>query len=234
MSVFHFKHFKVTQANSSMKVGTDAMLLGALVDAANPTSILDIGTGTGVLALMMAQKFPNSRITAIEVDAHALIDCQVNFTSSRWSDRLNVVAIDFLQFSTAETFDLIVSNPPFFEDSLKNPNESKSRARHMDALPIDQLFKRVAALLNDEGAFWVILPREIADKSIQLAERCDLFLVRMIEIEGKPGNLIRKVIQFSRSKNFPTRSTSFCVRDEEGRYTEGYKVLTNQFHNKSL
>jgi tRNA1Val (adenine37-N6)-methyltransferase len=234
MSVFHFKHFNVTQANSSMKVGTDAMLLGALVDAPNPRSVLDIGTGTGVLSLMMAQKFPNSRITAIEVDENALIDCQVNFTSSSWSDRLSVVAIDFLQFSTAETFDLIVSNPPFFEDSLKNPNESKSRARHMDALPIDELIKKSATLLSNEGTLWLILPREIADKSIQLAEMCDLFPLRIVEIEGKPGSFIRKVIQFSRSKSLPTRSTSFCVRDEKGKYTEEYKVLTNQFHNKSL
>ncbi len=234
MSIFQFKYFSVFQENSSMKVGTDSMILGALVESVNPSQILDVGSGTGVLSLMMAQKFPEAKITGVELDLNAVRDCALNFRNSQWSDRLYLVQSNFLEFETEVKFDLIISNPPFFERSLKNKEESKTKARHTDSLPLEDLIREVSRLMTLDGAFWVVLPADNAFKLMQLAESFDLFPARIIEIEGKPGSLIRNVIEFKGQRDIAFRKEVVCVRDGKGDYTSRYKELTAEFHNKQL
>jgi tRNA1Val (adenine37-N6)-methyltransferase len=234
MSIFRFKHFSVIQENSQMKVGTDSMLLGACINAVAPNRILDIGAGTGVLSLMMAQKCPKATIDAVEVDLNALKDCRSNFSASDWSNRLNVIAADFLQFSSNARYDLIISNPPFFENSLKNDLESKTLARHTDSLPIESLVQKVSTLISDQGYFWVILPLNTASRMIDCAQNYTLYPSTIWEIEGKPGNPIRKIIEFSKCKTHTVTEKKLCVRDVEGNYTKEYKQLTIDYHNKAL
>lgn len=234
MSVFHFKHFSVQQENSSMKVGTDSMLLGSLTNANDPLRILDIGAGTGVLALMMAQKFPKSAITAVELDELAAVDCEWNFTQSKYSDRLTLVWSDLFEFDPSEKFDLIISNPPFFENSLKNLEKSKTLARHTDSLPLDKLIEKVSALLSHSGAFWVILPLENAEKLIEMGKHSGLYCCSRIDIEGKPASPIRAVIELKFGEPDQGKSCRICIRDSEGSYTEEYRVLTRDFHNRSV
>jgi tRNA1Val (adenine37-N6)-methyltransferase len=235
MSVFQFKHFSVSQSNSSMKVGTDSMILGSLVrQEEEPVRILDVGAGSGVLSLMMAQKYPDANITAIEMDPSALIDCSFNFKNSSWNERLFVLDGDFLHFNSIEKFDLIISNPPFFENSLKNDLESKTLARHTDSLPLDLLAQKVSELLSENGSFWVILPVEAAEKLISFANEHNLFPSQIFKIAGKPGKSNRKVLQLVSKKKDGISLNSLTVRDEFGKYTEDYKLLTNNFHDREL
>jgi tRNA1Val (adenine37-N6)-methyltransferase len=234
MSVFHFKQFSVDQENSSMKVGTDAMLLGSLTVAESPKRILDVGAGTGVLSLMMAQKFPEAKVVAVELDGNALIDCEKNFLNSPWSERLSLVKVDFLEFESNVKFDLVISNPPFFENSLKNEKESKTLARHTDSLPVEGLIEKVSALLSEEGAFWLILPTDGANKLTNHARHHGLYPKCRIEIEGKPGNQIRTIVELVRSERNEFKTIRFCVRNPDGTYTDEYKALTIHFHNKTI
>ena len=215
-----------------MKVGTDSMLLGSLTCAEDPLKILDIGAGTGVLALMMAQKFPNAAITAVELDEFAAMDCERNFAQSSWSDRLTLVKTDLFQFDPSEKFDLIISNPPFFENSLKNPGKSKALARHTDSLPLDKLIEKVSSLLSERGVFWVILPWDNAEKIIQLATHSGLYLGSRIDIEGKPASPVRIVIELKFGVPEEMKTSRICIRNSEGLYTEEYRALTRDFHNK--
>ncbi len=139
MSVFKFKHFSVKQSDSAMKVGTDAMLLGAFVETENKTQALDIGTGTGVLSLMLAQKNETLQITAIDIDELSAKEALINFQNSSWTNRLNVYHADFLSFKTENQYDLIVSNPPYFSTTNENKDERKAQARHISSLEIKPL-----------------------------------------------------------------------------------------------
>ena len=234
MAVFHFKYFSVIQDNSSMKVGTDAMVLGSLVNGTNSSYALDIGTGTGVLSLMLAQENDQVHIKAVELDAQSAADCRLNFANSPWSKRLECIQTDFLQFTSLNTFDLIVTNPPFFENSLKNPSEGKALARHTDSLPLDGLAKTVSNLLSDEGAFWIILPTLTAMKFIDLAFLFGMYPFEIWNIEGKPGSLVRKVICFKKTQTESVAENTYLIRDENGKYSEQYKFATLEFHHKSL
>ena len=234
MSVFQFKHFSISQANSAMKVGTDSMLLGSSIYAVKPKRILDVGAGTGVLSLMMAQRFPDAMITGVEIDENAVKDCFLNVEKSDWSNRIIVQKVNFLDFEAFEKFDLIISNPPFFDNSLKSSNEGRNTARHTDTLPFDALLRKISTLLAESGVFWVILPIEEAEKMFFYAEVHGLYPRRIIEIFGKPEKLTRKIIQFMFNNDGHVIKESFTVRDKQGLYTDQYKSLTREFHDRSL
>lgn len=235
MSVFRFKQFSVNQTNSAMKVGTDAMLLGALAFGENPTQILDIGAGTGVLSLMMAQQYPQATITAVELDALSAKECAENFNASKWSPRMEVVAHDFLTFESTTKFDLIISNPPYFQSRLENDDPRKARARHEASLPVLEMLARIKELLSVHGDFWVIIPSETKTDWLEKAENQQLFCSNEIEIFGKKnGEVKRLVLQFHKELK-QKQSASLVVRDEIGNYTESYINLTTEFHfNDSL
>ncbi|MEA3451540.1 MAG: methyltransferase, partial [Bacteroidota bacterium] len=150
MSEFKFKQFTIKQDKTAMKVSTDSVLLGAWFDFNHPKKILDVGTGTGLLAIMAAQKFPNSKITAVEIDNEAFIEAEENIKNCRWNKIIEVFQVDFIDFSKKEQtkYDLIVSNPPYFENQLRSTDIKKRIARHTDTLTFADLIKSVEKLMN--------------------------------------------------------------------------------------
>jgi len=234
MSTFQFKHFSVSQANATMKVGTDAMLLGSSVDEENPFSILDIGTGTGVIALMLAQRFNTASVIGLEIDDEACQEAKINFEQSTWKDRLEAIHGDILSIQFDDQFDLIVSNPPYYENSLVSVNERTSRAKHAEFLPVEDLLRKVAFILNENGSFWVIIPSENAESWMLQAELNQLHLQSSISILGKEGQKEkRRILAFSKKKKEVT-SSRLTIRNSEGKYTSEYIKLTKEFHDRDL
>lgn len=234
MSTFNFKHFSISQSDTTMKVGTDAMLLGAIVEANSPRSILDIGTGTGVIALMMAQRFSESQVMGIEIDEAACDEASENFLQSSWNDRLSAFNGDVLEDEFNQQFDLIVSNPPYYENSLLSEDDRTSRAKHAEFLPVDQLLRKVVTILSEIGTFWVIVPFGNTQSWIDSSHLHGLFLTHSISIIGKEGQgEKRSILAFSKN---PTETIfdRLTVRDSTNNYTSEYIELTKEFHDRDL
>ena len=235
MSTFQFKQFSVSQADTTMKVGTDAMLLGSLVLLSDqPCVVLDIGTGTGVLALMITQRSENAIVMALEIDERACREAEENFQASGWSDRLVSIEEDILEIEFDSKFDLIISNPPYYENSLLSENDRTSRAKHAEFLPVDLLVTKATDLLADDGVFWVIIPSENSENWINQAQKNDLHVQQSISIIGKEWQgEKRRVLAFGRIKT-KTESSSLTVRDGNGNYSKEYIQLTKEFHDRDL
>ncbi len=231
--MFQFKHFSVQQANSALKVGTDAMLLGACVSAENATSCLDIGAGTGVISLMLAQQNPSLHIHAIEIDAASVIDCRANFSNSKWNKNLTCIAEDFLTWQADQQYDLIVSNPPFYQNSLLSNHALTAQSKHAVFLPFEQLFEKVERLLTENGVFWLIAPFQDVDSICELGKINQLHYSHQINIEGKPGKPVRVILAFQK-KTIRLQVKTICIRTENGNYSSEYIALTAGFHAKKL
>ena len=212
MSTFYFKEFKINQKDASMKVGTDAMVLGALIDSKQKQKGLDIGTGTGVLSLMVAQKNKYLAIDAIDIDKDNISIAKENFENSKFENTFETINKDFLNFKSSIKYDLIFSNPPYFENGLLNDEERKSKSRHEQSLPLIQLFDKTVQLLADNGDFWVILPSSNSDKWISYAQSIKLYLHELYLIEGKEGFLSRVVCKFNLSLGDISQKT-LSIRD---------------------
>lgn len=237
MSVFQFKYFSVNQSRSALKVGTDAMVLGTLISADHKRVGLDIGSGTGVLSLMVAQINPEIRIDAVELELDSYSDCTENFANSPWCNRLNAIALDFLEMQTEKKYDLIFTNPPFFENSQENLEKAKTMARHTKSLPFDLLFEKVTKLLDSNGSFWVILPFSAEKRAIQLANTAGLILIDEFIIEGKPAQAVRIVFHFQQAKNDKSADVNmhtFLIRNADNSYSNQYKKATAAFHNRKV
>ncbi len=217
-----------------MKVGTDAMLFGTLVTESNPQRILDVGTGTGVIALMLAQRFNEAEISAVEIDEASFLEAEENFQNSRWANRLKVIQCNFLKFNPSETFDCIVSNPPYYQTRLENNDARKSQARHDSALPMKDMIAKATELLSEKGSFWIIVPSEVASAWISASDSKGLHLNSNISIYGKEGGPVkRQILQFVHAET--TRKESiFSVRQSDGSYTDEYIELTQEFHFNKL
>ena len=216
-----------------MKVGTDAMVLGALIDSKQKQKGLDIGTGTGVLSLMVAQKNKYLAIDAIDIDKDNISIAKENFENSKFENTFETINKDFLNFKSSIKYDLIFSNPPYFENGLLNDEERKSKSRHEQSLPLIQLFDKTVQLLADNGDFWVILPSSNSDKWISYAQSIKLYLHELYLIEGKEGFLSRVVCKFNLSLGDISQKT-LSIRDSKNNYTEEYKALTLDFHGVRL
>ncbi|HNQ26780.1 MAG TPA: methyltransferase [Aquaticitalea sp.] len=235
MNPFKFKQFTIHQDRCAMKIGTDSVLLGAwaLLDK-NPNTILDIGAGTGVLALMMAQRSRAELIDAIEIDDNAYEQCVENFEESPWSDRLFCYHADLEAFTHEidDRYDLIISNPPFYSDTFKSADSKRDLARHVDAMPFDQLAGCVSKLLSEDGTFNVILPYSEEKKFVALATRQRLFPNRLTRVKGSPNSETkRSLIAFSfQEKNMVPEE--LIIETERHRYSEAYIDLTKDFYIK--
>ena len=231
MSVFRFRHFEIRQESSAMKVGTDAMVLGTLATANDPKSILDIGTGTGVLTLMMAQKFPNATLHAIDIEPSAVDEARYNAENSPWADRIRMDESDFRDFQSAERYALIISNPPYYTNGLVNPDRTKALARHESALPFDVLFTKVSQCLKEDGVFWMIAPSSVVEELYVQAERVHLWPNTRIDILGKEGGaIVRNILCFAFQRIENVTHMQLAIRAANGHYTEEYKALTIDFH----
>lgn len=229
--MFRFKRFTVRQPNAAMKVGTDGVLLGAWVGVRDTDQrILDIGTGTGVIALMMAQRCGNARITAVEIDAPSAADARDNAAASPWSDRVEVVECDAAVYDSPERFDLIVSNPPYFVDSLLPPDKGRAAARHAASLPFGELVRAVARLLAPGGRFALILPVEESRMFCDAA--CGvLYPVRVTEVCSTPRSGVIRLLTEFRAEPAAEVATSRLVIDDGG-FTPEYRELTKDFYLK--
>jgi tRNA1Val (adenine37-N6)-methyltransferase len=212
-----------------MKISTDAVLLGALAAADSPNHILDIGTGTGVISLMLAQRFPDSLITGVEIDSEASEQALENFRESPFSSRLQVKNVRFQDLTENQLFDLIVSNPPYFPDHLKSKNSKRNQALHTDALSFNELIQKSVNLLQQEGKIWIILPPRQLDDFTELAEKAGLFPYREVGVRDtgdKP--VIRKILGFSRSQVIPLRE-ELILKKENGVFSDSYRDLISGF-----
>ena len=228
-NIFRFKQFEVDQTGCAMKINTDGVLLAALVEARCPEYILDIGTGTGVLALMMAQRFENAKVEAVEIDELAAATAGSNFQNSVFSDRLTINNIAIEQFNTAQKFDLIISNPPFFINDLKNKEEKKGIARHTKEQFFHDLVTKIVQLLTEKGSFWFILPIKQAELLINSAAEKSLYPTKIIMLHSDSGKPAFRWIVCLNAQEKSTEKSHFYIYESEKNYTAAYKALLSGF-----
>jgi len=215
-----------------MKINTDGVLLAALAGVENTKNILDIGTGTGVIALMLAQRNNNTHVDAIEIDAEAAKTCALNFENSVFAHRLKVHPTCFKEYfknNVCKKFDLIVSNPPFFINALKSNQEKKNLARHTDEIFFEDLIKLSSENLNPLGLIEIIIPTEIEKFIIGIAQKNQLFLYKKINISSfENSKPIRSILRFGKI-NFPYREIFFTIYAQQGVHSVEYKNALKDF-----
>jgi tRNA1Val (adenine37-N6)-methyltransferase len=222
---FKFKQFTVWQENTAMKVSTDACLLGAFVKSENVNTILDIGTGTGLLALMAAQNHPNAKIDAVEIEENAFIQAKNNCKESPFANRINIYNTSIQEFNTNKKYDLIISNPPFFVNATKSEKHSKNIARHTDLLPFEDLIDSVTKFLNTSGKFYLLLPFTEMDIFIQLANNKSLFCLKRIEIADNENSSFHRVIAVFSHINQEMETEKFYIKNSNDYSAEFVKIL---------
>jgi len=233
-SSFQFKQFSLVQEQSAMKVGTDGVLLGAWAKAADSSSILDIGTGTGLIAIMMAQKAKNAKIDAVEIDKKAFEEAKSNMANAPWADRLSVVQSSIQDYAklSDSSYDLIVSNPPFFSGGTLSSNNTRNNIRHTTKLPHGDLLAAVRRLLTPEGRFCVILPLIEGLRLREMGERYGLYCSHLTQVKPKADKSVeRLLLQFELNKEVETVEDDLIIQhDERNHYTEEYIALTGAFY----
>ncbi len=215
-----------------MKVGTDAVLLGAWVNASNARTILDIGTGTGIISLMLAQK-SDALIDSIDLDKNAYMQAQENVGSCKWKDRIQVHHISLQQYAinSKHKYDLIVSNPPYFVDSSKALEESRTNARHTDQLPFSDLLDGVLKLLSASGKFYVILPTKESQLFREMAEVQNLHLTKLTRVVTRTDKPEKRLLMKFEFAQKPVEEDTITIeQDERHCYTEQYKELTKDYY----
>ncbi len=247
---FQFKQFTIEQDRCAMKVGTDGVLLGAWVSIkGKPYSILDIGAGTGIIALQLAQRSKAEMVDAIEIDENAYEQCVDNFENSPWADRLFCYHASLEEFveEIEGKYDIVISNPPFYSPPLpaafppkgeSNISDSRKLARFNDALPFDELIESASQLLSDEGIFAVIIPRKEEENFIKMASEVNLFPNRICRVRGtetsRHGGQAeekRSMLEFSFEKISP-KMENLIIETSRHNYTEAYKNLVQDFYLK--
>ncbi len=232
MSAFRFKQFAVEQSDVAMKVGTDGVLLGAWVAfGGGERRVLDIGTGTGVIALMAAQRSAAGYIAGVDVDAASARRAAANFAASPWSGRLHSFRSPIQDFTSDEPFDLIISNPPYFADSLLPPDRGRTTARHTVSLPFGELDAAVCRLLSADGRAALILPPEQMDV---FAATASLHMVRRCDVRSVPNGAMKRVLaEFARCGSDEVRREELVIEtDERGVFSDEYRRLTKDFYLK--
>lgn len=232
MPSFRFKQFTIRQDRCAMKVGTDGVLLGAWADVDGKKQLLDVGTGTGLIALMIAQRNPDAKIWGVDVDDAAVEQARENRDESPWTDRIAILNCDFCYPFVLEgyQFDAIVSNPPFYKAQVYAPDSQRDMARSSEALPLDVLMRNAASMLAANGSLSLILPfadvndavGEAAVNRLYLKRRCDV-----VTTAGKPPK--RSLLEFSGIME-PTNVSSITIYDENHQYTDEFRWLTEPFY----
>lgn len=246
MSGFRFKQFEIVQDRCAMKVGTDGVLLGAW--ASGGSRILDIGSGTGLISLMMAQRFPMAQVVGIDMDGDACGQAKENVERSPFAERVAIrhcrlqdfQGLDFSNSSVGvgdargeerSLFDAIVSNPPFFVNSMKNPDSKRSMARHTDTLPFRELWSGVKRLLSENGIFSVVLPAEVKEDFI--ADGCvsGFYLIRQCAVKTVERKQPKRyLLSFSKHRDGTLESTTEIMMDKDGNRSEWYAKITDEFY----
>ncbi len=227
---FQFKQFAISQDLCAMKVGTDGVLLGAWADGGG--RILDVGCGTGIISLMMAQRFPEAQITALDIMEDCCRQARANADNSPWGSRIEVVNSSLQDYSdSGGLFDAIVSNPPFFVGSLKNPDKGRATARHTDSLPFSDLAKSASRLLSQDGFFSVILPDECMKSFIDECWFSGLYLTEGVAIKTKEDKFVKRhLLRFSHQHVLVPVQKTAVLMDEHGNRSQWYRELTGEFY----
>lgn len=235
---FQFKEFSINQDRAAMKIGTDGVLLGAWASLSHhPNSILDIGSGTGILALMLAQRSTAELIDALELDDNAYEQSVENFENSPWSDRLFCYHADFMKFveeMKGETYDLILSNPPFFAPPQKETNmtQARQKARFQGSLTYRELISGAAELLSSSGKFSVIIPYESQEDFLTISKNIGLYPQRITNVKGRANSPIKRSLIQVGFENIPIMENQLVIEIERHQYTPEYIALTKEFYLK--
>ncbi len=231
-SHFSFKQFTINQDKCAMKVGTDGVLLGAWVQVENSRYILDVGTGTGLIAIQLAQRNANAKIVAVEVDSEAALQAKENMQRSPWANRMEVVCCDFKNYMSAYKFHLIVSNPPYFIDAMKCPDTQRNIARHADSLNYEMLFAQSARLLSAEGQVAIIVPTEAEKFVVDAAWSHKFFPQHRTNVYTKPGKPCRRILFSFGFQDTQCQTDELYIELKQGGYTAEYIALTKDFYLK--
>ena len=234
--MFKFKQFAINQDRCAMKIGTDAVLLGAWCPIDNnPKSILDIGAGTGVLALMLAQRTNADQIDALEIDEEAYEQCVENFEASAWADKLFCyhAGLDEFVDEPEDEYDLIISNPPFYSEDFKTENEQRDLARFQDAMPFEDLIEAADLLLSENGLFAVVIPYKEEERFIDLCAEYELYPVKATRVKGSHKTpIVRTLLAFKRFELSVLTADELVVEINRHEYTDDYINLTQDFYLK--
>ena len=215
-----------------MKVGTDGVLIGAWTLCNKATNILDIGSGTGLSSLILAQRNDAAVITGIEIEENAFLQSQDNFNNSKWSNRLSIIHTSLQDFSSETKFDLIVSNPPFFTDSTQANNQYRKLARSTNSLNFKELISKSKILLSEDGIFSVIIPFPRKEEFINIALENHLFLSRVCYVKGTANSPVKRILmEFNNSQN-TILEENLIIEKERHNYTDKYIGLCKDFYLK--
>ena len=228
---FKFKQFTIVQDGCAMKVGTDGCLLGGWFDCSNSQRILDIGCGSGLISIMAAQRC-NAEITGIEIDRDAAIQARENVKNSPWKERIEIINEDLLTYNCEKNFDTIVSNPPYFVNSLKCDNSSRTLARHSDSLSSKDFFRKCDEISTPTATVAIIIPSDIMDEWKASAEESGFFIKRITYIKTTPNKLPKRVlIEFAQTIEEPATNT-LVLEETRGEYSEDAKEILRDFYLK--
>ena len=230
---FCFKQFKISQSDCAMKVGTDGVLLGAWASLPTQGNILDIGAGTGILSLMAAQRSQQATITGIEIDNAAARQARSNAGESPWCDRINIVNSDFAQWATAtqQQFDSILSNPPYFQQSLLSPDAARTTARHTTSLQYETIFELSRRLILPQGTLSLIIPTALYTHVNSIAMLHGWGATRHTQVHTTPRKAAkRSLCEWQRNHYAPCQENTLYIHDAVGNYTAEYIELTRQFY----
>ena len=231
---FKFKQFSVVDTHTAMKIGTDGILLGSWVDLKGDEHILDVGSGCGVIALMAAQKNNQAKITAIEIDDSACIDAHENIFNSPWKDRVTLMNAPLQEFNSDQKWDSIISNPPFFENSMSAKGEERHQARHTDSLHYTDLLFFAQKHLSDNGSLNIILPVENGEACMDVCSDFDLHAQRTCYVKPVPQKEPHRILLSIGKQNIPAEKTTLIIEDGVTRhhYTSAYKEICKDFYLK--
>ncbi len=234
--MFSFKQFTVQQDRCAMKIGTDGVLLGAWCPIDNnPFSVLDIGAGTGILSLMLAQRSNAEQIDSLEIDEEAYEQCVENFENSPWSDRLFCfhAGLDEFVDEPEDEYDIIISNPPFYSEDYKTDSSQRDLARFQDALPFEDLIEAADLLLSENGIFAVIIPYKEEERFIDLCAEVELFPVKVTRVKGSHTTpIVRSLLAFKRYELSVLTTDELVIEISRHEYTDDYINLTKDFYLK--
>ena len=233
-SYFRFKQFTIEQEDCAMKVGTDGCLLGGWFDCTASQRILDIGCGSGLIAIMAAQRC-GATITGIEIEQKAAGQAARNVNNSPWNDRIRIINCDILQYTPQDAFDTIVSNPPYFVNSLKCDETSRTLARHNDTLNCENFFKKAASLLSTHGKISIVIPTDILEDWKDAAALNGFSLSRATFVKTTPRKMPKRVLaDFIRAYTCDTRTETLILEDEPGVYSKAAQEILRDFYLKIL
>ena len=227
---FKFKQFTIYHDRCAMRVGTDGVLLGAWASVDGVRRALDVGTGSGLIALQLAQRSPEMQITALEIDPEAAGQARENVARSPWAERVEVVCGDFKTYVPVEKFDLLISNPPYFVDALRSPDARRRTARHTEGLDYGLLFRRAVNMLVPGGRLAVIFPTEVEALALDSAFACGWFVSRRTNVYTKPGKKCRRLLLEFGQTPASYKENDLYIEKAEGGYSEEYVELTREFY----